>query len=120
MGILYDNSLAAFVIITLLLAGGASWMSGRALAQTWQPVWLAAAYALLLALPARFLHWALADGSLLSAHYFLTDAILLILIGFLSYRIFQTSSMVNQYPWLYERTSLISWGTRKPDHKEAS
>ena len=81
MGTLYDNSLTAFIIITLVLAGGASWMSGRALAQTWQPSWLAVAYAILLALPARFLHWSLANGTLLSAHYLLTDAILLILIG---------------------------------------
>ena len=113
MGTLYDNSLTAFIIITLVLAGGASWMSGRALAQTWQPSWLAVAYAILLALPARFLHWSLANGTLLSAHYLLTDAILLILIGLLSYRISETTSMVTQYPWLYERTSLLSWAPKK-------
>lgn len=113
MGILYDNSLTAFIVITLALAGGASWMSGRALARTWQPTSLAVAYAVLLALPARFLHWALANGTLLSVHYLLTDAILLILIGLLSYRISQTTSMVTQYPWLYERTSLLSWAPRQ-------
>lgn len=112
MGLLYDNSLTAFVVITLVLAGGAAWMSGRALAQTWQPIWIAVFYSALLSLPARFLHWSLADGTLLSVHYLLTDMILLILIGLLSYRVSQTTSMVTQYPWLYERKSPISWATK--------
>ena len=115
MGILYDNSATAFVIITLALAGGASWMSGRALAQTWQPAWISVAYAALLALPARFLHWSLANGTLLSVHYLVTDALILIAVGLLSYRLAQTTQMVTQYPWLYERTSAFTW-TSKPEH----
>ncbi len=113
MGLLYDNSLTAFLVVTVLLAGGASWLAGRALAQAWRPVGQLIFYAALLALPARFLHFSLANGTLLSLHYLLTDAILLILIGLLSYRLAQTTQMVTQYPWLYERKSPLSWGPIK-------
>ena len=30
MGLIYDNSLTAFLIVTLLLGGGAAWLTGRA------------------------------------------------------------------------------------------
>jgi hypothetical protein len=113
MGILYDNSFAAFAITTLLLGGGASWMTGRALAQSWRPVWQLICYTGLLALPARFLHWSLANGTLLSGQYLLTDGILLIAIGLLSYRLSQTTQMVTQYPWLYQSRTPLSWGPKK-------
>ncbi len=109
MGLLYDNSLAAFVIITLVLAGGAAWLTGRALARAWSPVGLLIFYMLLLALPARFFHWSLAGGTLLSLQFYVTDAIILIAIALLSYRISRTTQMVTQYPWLYRRTSPITW-----------
>lgn len=112
MGLLYDNSLHAFVLVTLVIGGGAAWMTGRALARSWRPVWQIVACAAALALPVRFLHWSLGGGTLLSAHYLVMDAILLILIGLLSYRLSQTTQMVTQYPWLYERKSPLSWSEK--------
>jgi hypothetical protein len=109
MGIIYDNSAFAFIVVTLILGGGAAWLTGRAMARTWQPLWKALGFCLMLALPVRFLHFSLGGGTLLSAHYLLVDGLILIAIGYLSFRIAQTSTMVNQYPWLYERTSPISW-----------
>ena len=109
MGVLYDNSAFAFVIVTVILGGGAAWLTGRALARSWQPVWKVVTYCLLLALPVRFLHFALGEGTLLSLHYLVVDAVILLALGYLSYRVAQTTTMVNQYPWLYERTSPISW-----------
>lgn len=113
MGLVYDNSLTAFLIVTLLLGGGAAWLTGRALAQSWRPIGQLIGYAALLALPARFLHFSLANGTLLSVHYLATDAILLILIGLLSYRLAQTTQMVTQYPWLYERKTPLTWGAKQ-------
>lgn len=112
MGILFDNSLTAFVIVTLLIGGGAAWMTGRALAQSWKPIWQLLFYTALLALPLRFLHWSLGGGTLLSAHYLVTDGLIVIAIGMLSYRLSQTTQMVTQYPWLYKRTSLLGWGAK--------
>ncbi|MDH3582411.1 MAG: hypothetical protein OEM91_17530, partial [Hyphomicrobiales bacterium] len=91
MGLVYDNSLTAFVIVTLVLAGGAAWLTGRALARAWKPIGLLVFYMLLLALPARFFHWSLADGTLLSLQFYLTDAVILTILAILSYRIAQTT-----------------------------
>ena len=113
MSILYDNSAFAFLVVTIVLGGGAAWLTGRALARSWQPVWKVVAYCLLLALPVRFLHFALGGGTLLSAQYLIVDAAVLLALGYLSYRIAQTTTMVNQYPWLYERTSPISWTEKR-------
>jgi len=109
MHILYDNSATAFIVITLILAGAAAWMTGRALAKQWSQVWLVVLYISLLALPVRFFHWSLANGTLLSLQFYLVDAVILIIIALISYRVTRTNQMVTQYPWLYRRTSLFSW-----------
>ena len=111
MGIIYDNSLTAFIVINFVLAGAAAWLTGRALARSWSPVWLVFFYMLLLALPVRFFHWSLADGTLLSLQLYIVDTLLLIAIAFLSYRIARTTQMVTQYPWLSRPTSIVSWDT---------
>ena len=39
-GILYEGDrLASFLLVTVLLGGGAAWLAGRAIAQTWRPWW---------------------------------------------------------------------------------
>ncbi len=113
MGLLYDNSLAAFIIITVVLAGGAAWLTGRALARSWSSIGVLIFYMLLLALPARFFHWSLANGTLLSPQFYITDAVILIAIALLSFRVARTSQMVTQYSWLYRKTSPLSWAPVK-------
>jgi hypothetical protein len=108
MGILYGNSLTAFVMITLVLAGGAAWMTGRAIGRTWGPMWLAVAYMIPLAAAARFLHYALASGELLSLQYYVVNLVILMGIAALSHRVARTSQMAQQYPWLYKQTSPVS------------
>lgn len=112
MDVLWDNSLAAFLILTVLLGGGAAWMTGRALARGWRPLWKVVFGMLLLALPVRFFHWGLAQGTLLSLHYYAVDAAVLIAIGCLSYRLTRAYQMVTQYPWAYRRTSPLTWSER--------
>jgi hypothetical protein len=36
----------------------------------------------------------------------------LLAVASLSFRVSRTSQMVTQYPWLYERTGLLSWRAR--------
>jgi hypothetical protein len=112
MGLLYDDSLFAFVLITLVLGGGAAWLTGRAVARSWQPAWLVVAYCLILGLPVRFLHFALGGGTLLSLTMFITNAAIVIAIGLIAYRMAQASTMVNQYPWLYERKGPFGWSDK--------
>ncbi len=108
MGILYENSLQAFVIVTLILGGGAAWMTGRAIAQTWGPLWQALAYMIPLTGAARFLHFALADGLLLSPWYFIVNLLILAAIATTSFQYARTALMARQYPWLYKRATPFS------------
>ena len=111
---LIGNSLAVFIGVTCVLAGGAAWMTGQALALTWRPAWQAAGYALLLTLADRFLIFALFEGRLLSLAGFGLDAATLIAIAMAAHRITLAGQMVKQYPWLYERQGLLSWRKRSP------
>ena len=109
---LVGNSWAVFVGVTCVLAGGAAWMTGQALALTWRPAWQAAAYALLLTLADRFLIFALFEGRLLSLAGFALDAAVLVAIALAAHRVTLAGQMVKQYPWLYERQGLLSWRRR--------
>lgn len=108
MGILYGNSFAAFLVITIILGGGAAWLTGRAISQSWEPVWIAIAYMVPLAAAARFLHYALAKGDLISLQYFIVNFAVLAGIAALGWRVARTGQLATQYPWLYERTSPVS------------
>jgi hypothetical protein len=112
MGVLWDNSAAAFLILTCLLGGGAAWQAGRSLALRWRPYWQVIVYMSLFGLAIRFFQWGLADGTLLSLHYYLIDTLVLIIAASLGYRITRTGQMVSQYRWLYRRTSPLTWTTR--------
>jgi hypothetical protein len=112
MGLFWDNSLTAFLVVTLMLGGSAAWMTGRAMARDWRPVWKVVVAMSLLGLAVRFFHWGLAQGTLVSLHYYAVDAGILIAIACLSYRLTRASQMATQYPWLYRRTSPITWTER--------
>lgn len=121
MNLLYENSATAFIIVTLILGGGAAWLTGRAIAFSWGPMWKAIAYMLPLTLAARFLHYALGGGismehlfiwtpdSLIWLYYYLVNFLILAAIAALAHRVTRTWQMVNQYPWLYRRSSPLSW-----------
>ncbi len=111
---LIGNSLTVFIGVTCVLAGGAAWMTGHALATNWRPAWQAVGYALLLALADRFLIFALFEGQLLSLAGFALDATSLVVIALAGHRITLVGQMVSQYPWLYERQGLLSWRQRSP------
>ncbi|MEL6299340.1 MAG: DUF6867 family protein [Pseudomonadota bacterium] len=108
MGILYENSLQAFLIVTILLGGGAAWMTGRAIAQTWGPLWQALAYMLPLTCAARFLHFSLGGGELLNGWYFVVNLVILSGIAAISFQYARTALMAQQYPWLYKRATPFS------------
>jgi hypothetical protein len=109
---LLGSSLGDFIGVTLVLFGGAAFMTGQALAGTWRPIWQVVPYGFLLAAANRFFSWSLFHGQLLSPFGFAVDAIVMIGIGVLSYRLMLAHKMTSQYPWLYERSGLLSWRTR--------
>lgn len=106
------TTIPVFVGMTVLLFGFAAFMTGQALANTWQPMWKVAPYGALLAVGDRFLIFALFDGRLLSLSGFIADVVVLVALTALSYRLIQARKMVSQYPWLYESVGLFNWRER--------
>jgi len=60
----------------------------------------------------RFIHFALFEGTLLSLHYYIVDAVVILAIGSLGFRYTRARQMTTQYRWLYERTGPFSWRER--------
>ncbi|KAA2244189.1 DUF6867 family protein [Salinarimonas soli] len=112
-GILYEEpSFFLFALVTVIMGGWAAWMTGRACALTWRALWAAVLYLLILAGAVRFIHFALFHGTLLSLHYYVVDAIVLLVIGLIGFRYTRTTQMTSQYRWLYERSGPLSWRER--------
>jgi hypothetical protein len=105
-------SLGEFLFVTGILGGGAAWLTGRAVARTWRPLWQLALYMLLLTLFTRFIHFALFHGPLLSGLGYVVDLAVLAVLAVLGFRVTRTNQMVTQYSWLYERTGPFSWRAR--------
>ena len=120
MGVLWEEpSPLAFLLITLALGGGAAWMTGRAVADSWSHPAVLFAYVALLACAARFLHFALAGGSLLTAWYWCVDFLILLAIAALAFRVRRVAQMTTQYFWLYRRTSPFSWSDRSEGERRS-
>ena len=112
MSLLVENRFGVFLVLTVIIGGGAAFLAGRALASGWRPLWEAMLFMLPLGLAVRFLHFALFQANLLSIHYFITDMAILLAAGFMGYRLTMASQMVRQYPWLYERSGPLNWRSK--------
>jgi hypothetical protein len=110
---LSDDSLRVFVILTVVIGGGAAFLAGRGLARSWKPFWRVYFYMALLAAAVRFFHYALFDGNLLSLYYYLVTYAVMLAAGVLGFRAMRTTQMVTQYRWLFERTSPLTWRDRR-------
>ncbi len=109
---LSDDSLRVFVLLTMILGGGAAFLAGNGLARSWKPFWRVFVYMALLAGAVRFFHYALFDGRLTSLYYYLVTYAVLLAAASLGFRVTRTTQMVTQYRWLYERTSPLTWRAR--------
>jgi hypothetical protein len=89
---LLGTTLPVFIGMTVFVMGFAAFMTGQALANTWQPAWKAAV-----------------DGELFLFSGYLIDTAVLIGICLASYRLTQAHRMVTQYPWIYERRGFFGW-----------
>ena len=107
------ENLWVFLCFTVILMGGAGYLTGQAVASTWRPVWQVIVYALLLGLVDRFLVFALFGGALQSISGYLVDSSVIAAIGLGSFRLNQVRHMIDQYPWRYERSGVFSWREKK-------
>jgi hypothetical protein len=112
-GILYEErSIWLFLLVTIVLGGGAAWLAGRAIAATWRPWWHVAGYMLILAAAVRFIHFALFEGTLLSPRFYLVDMLFCLVFGLLGFRTTRVAQMTTQYSWINSRAGLMRWARR--------
>ena len=112
MGLFWEDTFLPFFFLTLVIGGGAAWMTGRAVAITWRPLYMLIWFMFLLSCAVRFLHFGLFEGTLVSLHYFIVTFVYLAAVGLLGWRLTRTSQMVRQYPWLYEKITPFTWRER--------
>jgi hypothetical protein len=112
-GILYEEQyIGLFLLVTVFLGGGAAWLAGRAIAATWRPWWHVAGYMLILGASVRFMHFALFEGTLLSAQYYVVDTVVCLIFGFLGFHMTRVAQMTTQYGWINERKGFLRWSRR--------
>ena len=104
-----EDSFGVFLLVTVILGGGAALLAGRAVATTWRPAWQVIGYCLILAGAVRFIHFSLFGGTLLSLHYYLVDAMFCMGFAFFGFRTARKAQMVRQYRWLNEPEGLMRW-----------
>lgn len=107
--LIIERNIVDFLLVSCFLGGGAAFLTGRAVALTWKPIVYLLVYLLLLACGVRFIHYALFEGTLLSPHYFLVDAVILLAFGWLGFRMTRARQMAGQYSWLYKSAGPLSW-----------
>jgi hypothetical protein len=104
-----EGSLGIFLLVTVILGGGAAALAGRAIALTWRPRWQIIAYMLVLGAAVRFIHFALFGGTLLSLHYYVVDTAICLAFGFLGFQAARAAQMVRQYPWINLPNGRLRW-----------
>lgn len=109
MEALLGTTIPVFIGITVCLLGFAAFMTGQALGDNWLPIGQLVIYVVMLGAADRFLTFALFDGELLSVTGYLIDTAVLMVIAFFAFRLSRSRRMASQYPWLYERSGLLSW-----------
>ena len=107
-----DESLGIFLLVTVVLGGGAAALAGRAIAATWRPLWQVVGYALILGAATRFIHFALFDGTLLSLHYYAVDTAICLVSAFIGFRAARAAQMVTQYRWINAPNGPLRWHRR--------
>jgi NO-binding membrane sensor protein with MHYT domain len=112
-GILYEEDyVGLFLLVTVVMGGGAAWLAGRAIAATWRPWWHVAGYMLILGLAVRFIHFALFEGTLLSPQFYAVDTIVCLIFGFLGFRVTRVAQMTTQYRWINAPAGFLRWTRR--------
>src|SRR5690606_7950971 len=98
--LIWEVTFWEFMLVTVVLTGGAAYLTGRAIAGVWQGVREIAIYMVLLAAATRFIHFALFEGTLLSLHYYVVDLIVLLSAAGIGFTVTRRGQMERQYGFL--------------------
>jgi len=95
----YPGNLSIFLVLSVVLGGGAATITGKAIAETWKPYWQLIWYMLLLAAAVRFAHYALFQETLLSSTGYLATLAVLVALAALGHYRARRRQMRDQYGW---------------------
>ena len=120
MNLIWQGSFLDFLILTVILGGGAAWMAGRATARSWGAFPSLVVYIVLLTIAVRFVQYALFGGTFFlpprtigtALHYALVDFIVLMVIAWLGRRFTRAGQMAEQYSFAYDKAGAIGWRER--------
>ena len=114
-----QDSIWVFVLVTIVLGGGAAFLAGRAIATIWRPWWHVCVLVILIGAVVRFLHFALFEGPLLSPSAYLIDTAVCLAFGVAGFRLRRVSQMVTSYGWINERANALRWRRRTASASES-
>ena len=117
MGLIWEVSVWVFLLVTVILGGGAAWITGRAVALTWGSWWQLVVYVALLAGAVRFIHFSLFGGSFFlplarfdaALQYYLVDFAVLMVLAALGRQTTRARQMSSQYRFLFRRAGPLGW-----------
>ncbi len=95
-----DLSAGPFLLVTVVIGGGAAWLAGRAVAQTWRPWWQVLLYMVVLGAAIRFIHYALFDEALLSLPAYALDTAVAATVATAAFRATRSQQMATRYGFL--------------------
>jgi hypothetical protein len=111
------TSLGDFLLVSLVLGGGAAWLTGKAVARAWGPLFHLALYCVLLAAAVRFCHFALFGDELFAPVTSVAEVLFLAAVAALGFRSVRKRQMSVQYGWMFVPAGPLSW--RRQDSADA-
>jgi hypothetical protein len=111
-GLFFESDTGARYVlrfIVLMIGLWTAWRTGKAVAESWKDYPMVIGYVLLLGVLLRFLHFSLFQGPFLSIGFYALDVVLLLIVATAGFRHRRTRQMVENYYWLYEKSSAFSW-----------
>jgi hypothetical protein len=102
-------------VLTLIVGGAGAWLTGRAIAHTWRPWWIAALWMGPLAAAVRFLQAALFNGRPTAPLEAIVALVVLMLIAAAGHRRTRARQMSSRYDWLFAAAGPLSWRAARPD-----
>ncbi len=125
---LWEVSLFEFIRVTVVLGGGAAWLTGRATARTWSPWWKLVLYVVLLTVALRFIHFSLFEGTFFlppstfwtALHFAAVDFVVLMTAAAAGRQVTRAGQMARQYGFLTGRRSAAAGVSAKPRLRRSS
>jgi hypothetical protein len=105
MALLWEVSIAEFLIVTVVIGGALAYMIGRSTALTWSSWGVMTFYTVLLTFAARFIHYSLFDGTFFlpvetlgtALYYAVIDFVVLFAFAALGRQATRRSQFARQY-----------------------